>query len=681
MTASDGHVSGTTKVVDHGGNNVRWNLVIIGDGYRATELAQYHTDVQNFLTRFRTTPPFDELFCGINVHRIDVVSTDSGADDPGCAGGTAITASTYFDATFCTPFAGTPLDRLLTVDTTLAMSVATSQVPLRHQVLCIVNSSKYGGSGGRIATCSTHAKSTEIAIHEIGHSAFGLADEYGGNGAGTPAGEPPEPNVTRNTNRTTNKWRALVLASTPMPSACDSSCTSSTCVSPATPPAPGAVGTYEGAVYSDCNTYRPLPDCYMRDLTGKPFCPVCSGVIRRTLQPYLPAGMQRCPIDFGFAPGSSLYDYYGRVLLARLPNTSVINRNDTQNVETFINHLDHNPGIAKPIGDLLIISRGNSSGYMEIDLDSTSTNPDGTNAAHITYEVLEQAVASNSVRIPTALHASEPAPVQFDVHIRGSRIGKSPPFLLKLKEAFSSPRSVTAPKHTNWAGGFGTRRNITSWGSFEYMGYSFELFRHPNTRFRSKAEAVNAFDNHGFRYIENGGVAANVPRNVWEDRIPSDLKTRKDSHFVNFGRDVGRGITRVRLPHEFRHIVESFTFTIRNIATNPGNAAARELMLRETIMHNAQFQAPPDHLFPIYMRYGYESVDDFLEGFFWVCNWQQNLQQLVCVGSRHVYTVVVPVVDPGTQNLLFNLFPSIGSELIHVINLSPTDDRLFLRVT
>jgi hypothetical protein len=109
MSASDGYVVGTTKVVDHGPDNARWNLVIIGDGYRASELTQYHTDVQNFLTTLRATPPYDELFCGINVHRVDVVSTDSGADDPGCAGGTAKTANTYFDATFCTVFAGFPL--------------------------------------------------------------------------------------------------------------------------------------------------------------------------------------------------------------------------------------------------------------------------------------------------------------------------------------------------------------------------------------------------------------------------------------------------------------------------------------------------------------------------------------------------------------------------------------------
>ncbi|HVH57828.1 MAG TPA: M64 family metallopeptidase [Vicinamibacterales bacterium] len=287
MSASDGYVVGVTKVVDHGPENSRWDLVVVGDGYRASELTNYHTHVQNFINALRTTPPFNELFCGINVHRIDVVSTDSGADDPGCGGGTAVTANTYFDAKFCSMFAGSPLERLLTVDDGLALSVANTYVPLKNQVLCIVNSTKYGGSGGSVATCSVDPQANKIAIHEIGHSAFGLADEYGGNGAGTPAGEPGQPNVTRDTNRNTNKWRALISATTPMPSACNASCTSSTCTPPGTPPAAGAVGTYEGGIYSDCNTYRPLPACYMRDYS--PFCPVCAGVIRAVLQPFQPA--------------------------------------------------------------------------------------------------------------------------------------------------------------------------------------------------------------------------------------------------------------------------------------------------------------------------------------------------------------------------------------------------------
>jgi hypothetical protein len=293
MSASDGSVVGTAKIVDHGPDSARWNLVIIGDGYQASELTQYHTDVQSCLMTLRTTPPFDELFFGINVHRIDVVSTDSGADDPidpiDCAGGTGATPRTFFDATFCSVGpGGRRLDRLLTIDTALAKSVASAQVPLRHQVLCIVNSSKYGGSGGDVPTFSTESQASEIGIHELGHSAFGLADEYGGDGTGTPAGEPMQPNVTRDTNRATNKWRDLIAAMTPMPSKCAPNCATSTCVPPASPPAAGEVGTYEGAIYSNCNTYRPLLDCYMRTLR-QPFCPVCTRVIRQTLQPFLPA--------------------------------------------------------------------------------------------------------------------------------------------------------------------------------------------------------------------------------------------------------------------------------------------------------------------------------------------------------------------------------------------------------
>ena len=286
MGTSDGSVLGTTKLVDHGPDTARWNLVIVGDGYRSTEMATYHTDVENFLSQLRNSVPFKELFCGINVYRIDVTSTQSGADDPGCGGNPAVTAATYFDATYCSMWNGSPLERLLTVDSGSVLSVVTARVPLRHQVICIVNSMKYGGSGGSIATCASG--SPQVALHEMCHSAFGLADEYGGNGAATPAGEFVEPNVTRDTNRATNKWRALIAATTPMPSQCNAACASSSCVSPATPPAPGAVGTYEGGKYADCNTYRPLPDCRMRS-NGTPLCPVCAGVVRATLLPFQPA--------------------------------------------------------------------------------------------------------------------------------------------------------------------------------------------------------------------------------------------------------------------------------------------------------------------------------------------------------------------------------------------------------
>ena len=103
----------------------------------------------------------------------------SGAGDPGTCGdgstGSAAAPKTYFDATFC---GDGNIRRLLTCNSSLARSTAQAQVPEVHMTMVIVNSSEYGGSGGAVATFSTNASSAEIGLHEMGHTAFGFADEY-----------------------------------------------------------------------------------------------------------------------------------------------------------------------------------------------------------------------------------------------------------------------------------------------------------------------------------------------------------------------------------------------------------------------------------------------------------------------------------------------------------------------
>ncbi|HLX29531.1 MAG TPA: M64 family metallopeptidase [Casimicrobiaceae bacterium] len=300
MSTADGSVGATTKIVDHGPDASRYNIVILGDGYRAAEMAKYHADVQAFVTAFGQTAPFDALWCGINMYRIDVTSTDSGADDPltcgdGSAGSGAI-ARTYFDSTFCS---GNAIRRLLTCDSASALSVAQARVPAAHVVMVIVNSLLYGGSGGDVATFSTAAGAYEIALHEMGHSAFGFADEYeyyagcasGETGHDHYAGaEPIEPNVTRNTNRATIKWKSVLTSATdPLPTTANANCAQ--CDPQPNPQASDYVGAYEGARYMHCGCYRPSYDCRMREL-GQPFCAACQKAIRDALAPYLPVAYQ-----------------------------------------------------------------------------------------------------------------------------------------------------------------------------------------------------------------------------------------------------------------------------------------------------------------------------------------------------------------------------------------------------
>lgn len=294
MSTTDGAVLGSTQIFGSAPRNRAFNVVLLAEGFIAAQQNDFNNACMAFVNAFRVTPPFDELAPAINVFRVNVSSTDSGADDPASAGGTGATVRTYFDATF----GGNGIRRLLICNATTALTVAATQVPEFTVVLVVVNSTIYGGSGGSIGTYSLASGATEIAIHEMGHTAFGLADEYayyaGGSETGHdhhPAGEPTEANVTTNNNRNTLKWMWAVAASTAIPTMSNPSC--SQVDSRPSPVPTGTVGLFEGAHYYHCGAYRPEYDGKMRAL-GVPFCRVCRQVIWNRIGPLtiLPARPQ-----------------------------------------------------------------------------------------------------------------------------------------------------------------------------------------------------------------------------------------------------------------------------------------------------------------------------------------------------------------------------------------------------
>lgn len=308
MSAADGMVIGLTKIFDSGTPATRWNLVFVSDGYQAAELGQFATDAQAVVDRLLAEPPFDRpaIQCGINVYRLDVTSTESGADKPNCSdgGGDGSTVATYFDSTFC---ANGQDQRLLSGNTTLARDTVEAWLPGWDQIIVICNDPERGGAGGQVAwTSNSGADWREVAIHELGHSAFGLADEYDYGGPDTfEAGEPGEPNVTTDSNPATCKWSALVTAGPGNPTRANPDCTA-TDPGPS-PVAAGTVGTFEGAKYSHCGCYRPVWNCMMRD-TGAPFCPVCTDTIVDVMSAYnqpAPSGdvnLATSTVDFNDVP-------------------------------------------------------------------------------------------------------------------------------------------------------------------------------------------------------------------------------------------------------------------------------------------------------------------------------------------------------------------------------------------
>ena len=310
MSAADGTVIGLTKIFDSGTPGTRWNLVFVSDGYQAAELGQFATDAKAVVDRLLTMPPFDrpEIQCGINAYRLDVTSTESGADKPNCAdgGGSGTSVATYFDSTFC--FDG-QTQRLLSGDSTLARDTVEAWLPEWDQIIVICNDPERGGAGGQIAWTSNSSWDwKEVAIHELGHSVFGLADEYDYGGPDVFAdAEPSEPNVTTDSNPATCKWSALVSAGPGDPTRANPDCASS---DPGpSPVAAGIVGTFEGAKYSHCGCFRPVWTCMMKD-TAQPFCPVCTDTIVKVMSAYnqpAPSGdvnLATSTVDFNDVPTS-----------------------------------------------------------------------------------------------------------------------------------------------------------------------------------------------------------------------------------------------------------------------------------------------------------------------------------------------------------------------------------------
>jgi len=229
-------------VIRSGSSENRIDIVVVGDGYTQSELANYRIHVNNILSGYFAQEPLASYINFFNVHRVDVISNESGVDEPD----NNIYRDTALDMTYnC---GGTA--RLLCVNTAKAWDAA-SVAPDADQILALANSTRYGGAGySDLATMAgDNYWSVELALHEFGHSFGKLADEYDYGGSETYTGSEPSQinisiyNAQQQTDLQTKWYRWLYLPN---------------------------VDTYEGAYYCKYGIYRPTDNSKMRSL-DRPF--------------------------------------------------------------------------------------------------------------------------------------------------------------------------------------------------------------------------------------------------------------------------------------------------------------------------------------------------------------------------------------------------------------------------
>ncbi|WP_417525603.1 M64 family metallopeptidase [Marinovum sp.] len=237
-----------TTVTNAGPSDNRVDIIMMGDGYTQAQIpGTYYDHIDDLLAYLFSgdplTEPFNRYSSFFNVHAVEVVSNESGADiPPGTMVDTALNSSYFFDGV---------TERLLYPDDALsdaALAAGLAGTGIDPEIrFVLVNSDKYGGGGGHYAAFAAgNSDAMEVAVHELGHSFVDLADEYGGSGA-APGSEPSEANVTLDsTGAKWARWHGYddgIL---------------------------GPIGAFEGGLYTDTGVWRPTDSSKMRDL-NRPF--------------------------------------------------------------------------------------------------------------------------------------------------------------------------------------------------------------------------------------------------------------------------------------------------------------------------------------------------------------------------------------------------------------------------
>ncbi len=308
-----GQMFKVNTLLENGPPNKKVDFLILGDGYTKAEMGKFRKDAERWKNVILNTAPFKANAKKLNIRAIEVVSQDSGIDEPRKEiwKNTALGCSyNSFDSP----------RYVLTYENRQIRDIAAA-APYDF-IYILYNGTRYGGGGiyGLYATGMTGVKNSELDwhveymfTHEFGHSFAALGDEYYTSSTSYtdfyPSGvEPTAPNVTALTDPDNLKWKSFLQEGTPLPTPWSKAHHDSLEAIRSTwdRSAEGyyekwlkmraeqekqmqagefsdKVGAFEGAGYSSEGLYRPAIDCRMFSLSLTPFDPVCQAGILRVI--------------------------------------------------------------------------------------------------------------------------------------------------------------------------------------------------------------------------------------------------------------------------------------------------------------------------------------------------------------------------------------------------------------
>jgi len=304
------------NIMINGNPENKVDLVILGDGYTKEEIEKFRKDVNRFINTLFNVSPFKERKNDFNVYAIEVISPESGIDNP--------RKNSWKNTPLNLSYNSLNSQRYVLTFENKALRDIAGMVPY-DAIYILFNSQEYGGGGifNLYSTCYTIPISPDldwqcdyVFVHEFGHSFGGLGDEYYTSDVPYndmyPEGvEPWEPNISRILDKNNLKWGNMIKKNVPVPTPWgkeeyDSLSTLMRTLDRNSPnyfvkrkeisdkqkeimknqKYANKVGYFEGSGYSSKGLYRPFIDCRMFSLSLTGFDPVCKKAIENVIDYY-----------------------------------------------------------------------------------------------------------------------------------------------------------------------------------------------------------------------------------------------------------------------------------------------------------------------------------------------------------------------------------------------------------
>jgi hypothetical protein len=338
-------------------------------------------------------------------------------------------------------------------------------------------------------------------------------------------------------------------------------------------------------------------------------------------------------------------------MLARDKRRIWLNEADT--VSGFFKALRTSPQLEYPVRDLFIVSHATPSGLLFTHLDLTARGV-------INFEDLEVVEKSKSVFIEPATIQPRPKdnsgaarPVTLRIH--GCTIGeeRTRPFLEKLREV-TGAGAVVASKH------FDATAELKS-GLIDYRLYAFTVTSRIPITDRKVLE--KAFREGGFKAVTGEPVS----KQMWDAwfkampvvKISPDTTTPEAVHRVIFRVSAKSptpliNIATVGAEYLF-YPTKFFKDDLFVVAPEWPRDEAKRLELVRALLITAPVWTA-NHPFPIYKRYGFDTLDDFIAGVHW--SWRRDDPKIIFQAIGYIYQLRLPVVDWKSKKLFANYYPN-----------------------